>query len=141
MAKRRKSKGQSGGVQISGGKVRVGGDIVGRDKITTARAGMSGEELNALVRAFQEIREQIDARPKDPNVDRSELVQTVERIEKEVVKGTRANPTKVERWLRTLAAMAEDIFEVVVAALSHPVAGVSRAVQLIAKKAREEARQ
>lgn len=141
MAKRRKSEGQSGGVQISGGKVRVGGDIVGHDKITTTRAGVGGEDLDALVKAFQAIREQIDARPQDPDVDKTELVETVERIEAEVVKGEEANPSKVERWLRTLAAMAEDIFEVVAATLSHPIAGVSKAVQLIAKKAREETRQ
>ena len=141
MAKRHKSEGQSGGVQISGGKVRVGGDIVGRDKITTTRAGVGGEDLDALVRAFRAIREQIDARPQDPDVDKTELVETVERIEAEVVKGKEANPSRVERWLRTLAAMAEDIFQVVVATLSHPIAGVSKAVQLIAKKAKEETRQ
>jgi hypothetical protein len=84
------------------------------------------------------VREQIDARPKDPNVDKSELVETVDRIENEVTKGNKANPSKVERWLRTLAAMADDIFQVVVATLSHPLAGVSKAVQLIAQKAREE---
>ena len=141
MAKRHKSKGQSGGVQISGGKVRVDGDIVGRDKITTTRTGIGGENLDALVKAFREIREQIDARPQDPDVDKSELEETVERIESEVAKGEKANPTKVARWLGILAGMAEDIFQVVVAALSHPIAGVSKAVQLIAKKAREEAQQ
>ena len=62
MAKRRKSEGQSGGVQISGGKVRVGGDIVGHDKITTTRAGVGGEDLDALV---HEGRGELDMRVPD----------------------------------------------------------------------------
>ncbi len=38
MAKTKKTKNQSGGVNISGGSVKVGGDVVGRDKVTAGPA-------------------------------------------------------------------------------------------------------
>lgn len=136
MGKKRRSGNQSGGVNIEGSDVWVGGDITGRDKITTT--GVSGAELVELSKAFSSIRGQIERRPADPNVDKGELKDLVERIEQEVKKGEQANPKKVERWLAFLADMADDIFQVTVAALSHPVAGVAKAIQLIAQQARKK---
>jgi len=121
---------QSGGVNIQAGAVNVGGDIVGRDKITDGGSA-------ALAQRFAQILKQIESRPADPDVDQDELKSTVQRIEQEVKKGQRANPNKVERWLKFLAAMADDIFQVTAATLANPAAGVAKAVQLIAKKAQE----
>lgn len=126
-----------GGVNI-GGSAKVGGDIVGRDKVTTTTHGIGAGELAELVKQFAAINQRIDARPADPNVDKEELKETVNKIEEEVKKGEEANPTKVERWLKNLAGMADDIFQVTVATLASPVAGIGKAVQLIAKKAKEE---
>ena len=134
-----KTGGQSGGVNITGGNVTVSGDLVGRDKITTTTHGISGGELAELIRQFAQINKSIDARPEDPNVDKAELKETVKKIEEEVKKGEEANPTKVERWLKFLAGMADDVFQVTAAALANPVAGVAKTIQLIAKKAKEEA--
>jgi len=139
MADRDRSEGRSGGVNIRGSKVDVGGDIVGRDKVTTTTTyGLSGGELAELVRQFAQINQKIDARPEDPNVDKSELKETVQKIEEEVKKGEEANPAKVERWIKFLAGMADDIFQVTAATLVNPVAGVAKAIQLVAKKASEE---
>lgn len=140
MAGKKESKGQSGGVNISGGSVTVGGDIVGRDKITTTNYGVSARELAELVKQFAQIKQKIDARAEDPDVDKAEVRDIVERIEQEVKKGEAAHPAKVERWLRFLAEMADDIFQVTVVALTNPVAGVAKAIQLIAQKAKEERR-
>lgn len=129
---------QSGGVKISGSHVNVGGDVVGRDKITTTRSGIGAEELSALTQQFAHIRQRIESRPADPDVDKAELKELVTHIEDEVRKGEAANPTKVRRWLLFLAETADDVFQVTAAALANPVAGVAKAVQLLAKRLKEE---
>ena len=118
----------------------AGGDIVGRDKITTTNTttGLSGDQLQQLLTAFAAIQKQIDARPEDPNVGKDEIKRTVDDVKTEVQKGGAANPNKVQRWLTGLAAMAPDIFKVTVATLVNPVVGVATAIQLIANKAQEE---
>jgi hypothetical protein len=137
MAKKEESR--EGGVSFGmGSKVTVHGDVVGRDKVTTTTHGISGDQLAELVKQFSTINKQIDTRPDDPNVDKDELKDTVKKIEEEVKKGEEANPTKVERWLKFLGGMADDIFQVTAATLASPVAGISKAIQLIAKKAKEE---
>lgn len=136
MSDENETKGQSGGVNISGGQVTVGQDIVGGDKIITH--GGSAGEITDLQELFALIRQKIDTRPEDPNVDKDELRDIIEKTEQEVKKGDKANRVKVERWLGFLAEMAEDIFEVTVAALVSPAAGVAKTIQLIAQKAKEE---
>ncbi len=125
-----------GGVSITGGKVTVGGDIVGRDKITTVTYGLDASALAELTKQFTQIYQRIDARPKDANVDKAEIKDTVQKIEEEVKKGEQANPAKVERWLKFLAGMADDIFQVVASTLASPMAGAAKAIQLIAQKAK-----
>lgn len=126
-----------GGVKITADRVTVGGDVVGRDKITTTTCGPDTGALVELAQQFALIYERIDARPEDPNVDKAELRETVHKIEEEVRKGEEASPSKVERWLRFLAGMADDIFQVTVATLASPIAGIAKAIQLIAQKAKE----
>ncbi len=134
-------KGQSSGVNISGGSVNVGGDIVGRDKITTTTTttyGISGDQLAALVKEFSQINKKVDEVQLPPDVDKTEVKDTVKKIEEEVKKGDQANGAKVERWLKFLGDMSGDILQVTAAALTNPVLGVTKAVQLIAKKAQQE---
>jgi hypothetical protein len=45
-ASKKKTESRSGGVNISGKQVSVGGDVVGRDKITSS--GLKGDELAGL---------------------------------------------------------------------------------------------
>lgn len=58
-----------------------------------------------------------------------------------MTQGEAANPTKVERWLRALALMASDIFDVTVACLTNPVAGIATVIRKVAEKAKAEAGQ
>jgi len=138
MDNKAKPKGRSGGVNISRveGSISVGGDIVGGDKTTTYTSG--GPDAEQLATQFDRILKQIDTRPPHKDVDKNELKDLVEKIHNEVKKGDNGNPNKVERWLRFLASMADDIFEVTVATLTNPVLGIGKAFQLIAKKAKEE---
>jgi hypothetical protein len=119
------------GNTVAGGDY-VGGDKVGRDKIT----GVTGADLAQL---FQGIYQRIEARPADPNVDKTEVAETVQKIEQEVEKGEEANPSKVERWLKTLKDMAPDIGDVTIACLTNPAAGVAMVIKKIADKAQAEA--
>jgi hypothetical protein len=82
---------------------------------------------------------QIEARPADPDVDKGEIQNQVQNIEKEAAGGEEANPSKVGRWLNGLLEMAPDIFDVTVASLVNPVAGVATVIRKVAQKAKEEA--
>ncbi len=132
----KKHSSQSGGVNISGGRVSVGGDIVGRDKITSS--GLSASDDAQLQQQFARIYRLIEQREADPNVDKAELRDTVSKIESEVKRGDAANSSKVERWLRFLAGMADDVAAVTIAALAHPIAGVAKAIQLVAQRAEQD---
>jgi hypothetical protein len=132
------------GDKVGGDKIQVGnisgssGVAIGRGARATVTQGLSGDEIAKL---FDSVYQRIEARPEDPTVDKEELTETVQRIEAEVAKGEAANPTKVERWLRTLAGMADDIFDVTAASLVSPAAGIAAVIRKVAAKAREEAGQ
>lgn len=127
-----------GVVNIKGANVRINGDVVGRDKITTINESRTSGDWKILSEMFLDIKQAIEKRKYDPNLDKSELKSIVEQIEKEVKKGKAANPTKVERWLGFLSEMADDIFSVIIKTLSNPATGIAEAIRLIAKKAKKE---
>ena len=133
--------GQSGGISISGSGSSIGFDVVGRDKITVQSArGASDAELEVLAKQFAQIKQKIEARPPNPEVEKDELRDTVKKIEEEVMKWDQANPAKVMRWLTFLSGLAPDIFMVAVAILADPAVGIAKPVQLAAQKAKESLR-
>ena len=134
MATQKRFRKQSGGVNIKNSRVTVGGDLVGRDKTTTIGPKGKGDDLEKILEQFSQIKQKIDQRTEDPDIDKAELRTLVENIEQELKKGESANPNKVKRWLKFLAEMADDIFQVTVATLTHPVAGVAKAIQLVAQQ-------
>ncbi len=91
-----------------------------------------------VAEAFASIYEQIKALPEDPDVLPEELIQEVQYIEQEVAQGEAVNEKKINRWLRNLADMAPDIFDVTVATLINPVVGIAEVIRKIAIKAKEE---
>jgi hypothetical protein len=105
-------------------------DISQSSKHTTGDADF--EKLFAL------LEEKIQARPADPNVDKEEIQGQVKQIKTEAAKGESANPDKLDRWIHNLARMAPDIFEVMVASLAGPVAGLSVVIQKIAVRVKAE---
>ena len=152
---------QSYGDEVHGDVVhgdKIGGDKIGGDKIggdkyvvdvsestgiaigpgarAEVKTGLGADEIASL---FAAIYQQIEQRPEDPDIEKVEITQTVENIEKEAAKGERANPNKVELWLKTLGLMAPDILKVTAATLANPAAGVATAIRLIAEKAQAEA--
>lgn len=125
-----------GGDQISVSQVTGSTLAVGREAHVEIQQGVSGAELGEL---FERIYARIQERPTAPDVEKEEIVDTVQRIEGEVAKGEEANTSKLERWLKTLAQMAPDIFDVVAATLTSPAAGIATVIRKVIAKARQEA--
>lgn len=128
---------QSGGVNISGGNITVGGDFVGRDKITNVHHQLSKQSVREINRMFAHILYRIDVRA--GSADKYQLKNVVSSIEREVKKGEAAETSKVKHWLLTLAAMADDIYQVTILALTNPVAGVAKGIQMLAHHLKQEA--
>jgi hypothetical protein len=127
---------QSGGVNISGGSVNVGGDLVGRDKISNVHQQLSQQNLREINRMFAHILHRIDVRAS--SATKAELKNVVSSIEREVKKGEAAETSKVEHWLLRLAAMADDIYQVTILALTNPIAGIAKGIQMLARHLRQE---
>jgi hypothetical protein len=127
------------GDKVSGDKITTGnitgssGIAIGRGAQATATTGLSGTDAAQL---FQAIYAQIQARPEDPSVGKEEIQEKVEKIEQEAKAGAQANEGKIGRWLRELAGMAPDIFDVTVACLTNPLAGFAEVVKKVAAKAK-----
>jgi hypothetical protein len=129
-----------------GGNVIQSGDIhIGDVNHSTlavgsgARVNISRESQNNQIdKFFDLIYERIEARPADVDLDKREISETVQKIQTEVVKSDQANVNKVECWLKTLALMAPDIFEVTVATLTNPIVGLGTVIRKVAEKARQE---
>ena len=111
------------------------GVAVGAGAQASVTQGLSAEEISKL---FAPIHQKIEAVAADP-ADKIELTETVEKIEMEIAKGEEASPKRIERWLKTIALMSEDIFDVATATLANPVVGIATIIKKVAAKAREEA--
>ena len=140
MADKKSSKAKKGDDK-GGSNIHIGGSVsrsnlvVGDHNKITQSNGLQADEIAKL---FAIAYQKIEARPEDPQVDKEEITQTVQRIEQETVKGEEANPGKVERLLTTLSGMAPDIGEVVLASLTNPAAGIATVLRKIAEKAKAE---
>ena len=127
---------QAGGDNISVvGAISGSGIAIGRD--AQAYVQQSGDHA-AFTQAFVQIYAAIKIRPADSNVDKDEMTGTVERIQQEAQKGDAASEGKLTRWLSNLAGMAEDIFEVTVAALGGPQAAFATVARKVAAKVKQE---
>lgn len=115
----------SGGVTVQGrgAKVSVQQTSESKDK-----------ELSAL---FDKLYEAIQSRPPDPNIDKEEISETVQRIEQEVKKGDQANDSKLQRWMEGLNKIAPDIVDVILASLGGPVSGITAVLKKVAEHAHQ----
>jgi hypothetical protein len=110
---------------------------VGRDQnVTSGAGGEVAKELVVLNQLLKKVGKQIDRLDKDDD-EKDELKDRVDKIKDEAKKGDEANAGKVERWLRNIAEISDDILDVVTAALLNPAAGVAEVIKKVAQKARE----
>ncbi len=124
-------KGQSGGVNIRGGSVSVGGDIVGRDKIVTQTQQVFNDWR-------KDMEKKIEALPTLSPDEKTDAKETVSKIEKEAAKGEQADPSRIEKLVNTLAMMGSDIFEVATTTLVNPLGGIGLVLKKIGDKAKLE---
>jgi hypothetical protein len=124
---------------ISGGNITIGDMnnvqdvVIGNGNVVThTTQGVSGEEI---VKIFETLSQKVKELPDGPNKMMADTAVTG--LEQEVKKGDAAQEQTLTTWFNFLAQAAPDIFDVAVAALANPAAGVAKVVQLVAKKAQE----
>jgi hypothetical protein len=106
--------GQSGGVNISGSVGSVGGDIVGRDKITGAPSAA------ALNEAFRPLIETIKAAPAEVQ---PEAEAKLAALKQEAAKGKAANDSTVAKLVDGLVGLVPGAVSAVVSAFATPLLG------------------
>jgi len=120
---------------ISGGIV-----VQGRNAKVTVNQS-SGASTGEIAALFEKLYRQVEARPDDQNIDKTEIVETLQKIEEESVKGDKANEAKLERWAESLGRMAPDILDVALASLGGPVSGFTAVFKKIADHVRQQSKQ
>jgi len=105
-----KGQAQSGGVNISGSVGSVGGDIVGRDKISAAE----------LRHALRPVTEAIDSAPPDRQPEAREKVAALER---EMTKGKDANDGIIAKLVDGLVELVPTAASALVSAFATPLLG------------------
>jgi hypothetical protein len=127
---------RDGGVNISNSSVNVQGDIVGRDKITTTN--ITHTEFTETVSVWEsQMKGEVEKLNLSPD-EKSDLVKQLESIKSALVQDKGKNPTRLEKLINTLAVMSPDIFDVVVATLVNPLAGIGLTLRKISDKAKLE---
>jgi hypothetical protein len=118
------------------GSISGGVTVQGRGaKVSVQQISESNDkELSAL---FDKLYEAIQSRPPDPNIDKEEISETVQRIEQEVKKGDQANDSKLQRWMEGLNKIAPDIVDVILASLGGPVSGITAVLKKVAEHAHQ----
>jgi hypothetical protein len=125
---------------IMSGNVSHGGISIQGSNATVTIHQSSGSEAKDVAALFETLYQHIEARPDDPNVDKQELVESVQKIQEEASKGEQVNETKLTRWMDYLNKMAPDIVDVALASLGGPVSGVTAVLKKVADRARSESK-
>ena len=142
-----------GGDSVRGSK--IGGDSIGGDRITVgdvsggsavaagrgASASVStytGSLLPDLKKWRTDMEAKIDAQPALSPAEKTDAKEQVAKIEAEASQAEKADPSRLEKLINTLAVMAPDIFEVAIATLANPLGGIGLVIKKIGDKAKLE---
>jgi len=125
-------------IKITGENVVGSINAGGRAKVDVTQSSVHKTDEPSFERFFELLEEKIKARPEDPNVDKQEIEGQVSQIKAEAAKGEKANQSKLERWIRTLAGMAPDIVDVMAASFGGPISGLTAVIQKIAARVKAE---
>jgi hypothetical protein len=115
MENEKSSTGQSGGVNVSGGSVTVGGDVVGRDKIVGTQ--ISQVQLDQAFRPLEEA-----ARSAAPE-KQADAMQKVKELKAEAAKGKDADDGVVAKLVKGLVGLIPSAVSAVVGAFATPILG------------------
>ncbi len=123
--------GINGELNIAGGNITT--------HHTTTTTGLSAAEIKQL---FDGLNDSIDNRPNTPPVVKEDLKSEMKVLQSSVTDAASKKQKIDEGFLashfRSIARMAPDILDVVVAALANPLGGLGVAVAKIAQKAKED---
>jgi hypothetical protein len=114
-------KGNQNAVATHGGKATVSISQAAQDDWKAWR-----EKMEREIQALKEL----------PKEDQAMLAQNVEQVVKEAEKGEKADPSRIERLLNTISAMAPDILDVIVTTIGNPLAGIGLVIKKIGEKAK-----
>src|SRR5712692_10015686 len=106
---------QSGGINISGGTVTVGGDIVGRDKIVGTE--ISRVQLDQILRPIK------DAVRTAPPEKQPEAMQKLDELKTQAAKGKNAEDSVVAMLVKGLIGLIPGALSAVVGAFATPLLG------------------
>jgi hypothetical protein len=102
---------------------------------------LRGLQLSSGTSLLEHCYTLIDLRPADPNVDKDEIRELVKRLEDEIGRGDQANVSKVERWLKSLGAMAPDVFTSTALSLANSTSEVTGPIREAAERLRTQFRE
>lgn len=128
----------TGGGAYIGGNVNVkNGSFVGRDQHVTQNSGTSVDEI---AKAFAII---MDKANQEKNSTKKEKVQRqVQKLEAEARKDNDdVDKGNVEDTFAALANTSADVWDVAIATLSNPIAGISKVFQKIVQRIKSEGKQ
>ena len=126
-----------GNISDISGNVNVAGGNVTTHHTTT---GLSAADIKQL---FDQLYTNIDARTEISPAKKEDVKAEVQDIQTAVTEAVKknepVNESLLSRKFRSIARMAPDMLEVLVATLGNPLMGIGVAVKKIADKAKEEA--
>jgi hypothetical protein len=101
-------------------------------KPVSSRAATASE----LEKWRKDMEKWIDSRENLPPVKKTDLKENIAKVADEVSKGRQADSSRLERLLNVILSLAPDVFDVAIATLANPLAGLG----LVAKKIGERAK-
>ena len=137
----KKGKPQKNKVVRSGDVIRV--NNTGDGTAIAAGSGASASVINnpvtlSLTAWTNQIYKEIDLLAEVSRAEKNDMKQQIDKIGEEAQKGQKAELGRLEKLINTLNVMSSDIFDVVVATLANPLAGIGLVIKKIGDKAKIE---
>ena len=130
-----KSRRISGGDTISVNSVGAGA-AVAAGRGSSAKV-VSKVESDTTQNWMTEVSKKIDSLTVSQD-EKNDLRQQIDKLTEELQKGPNAEKNRLEKLINTLLVMSSDIFDVVVAAIQSPLAGLGMVVKKIGDKVKLE---
>jgi hypothetical protein len=124
----------AGGISINGNvtgsNLNIGGSNVNQRIVDNSKGDSVQVAFGSI---FNEADKLVDASLKEDVLD------ILQKLQKEAYKGDQANEKRVQSWMNFLAKMTPDIWDVAVRTFINPIDGISSVFQKVAKRARSKA--
>jgi hypothetical protein len=105
--------------------------------------GVGKDTSYGLMSQLTQWQEQMNAKIEAvdlPPGDKGDIKQQIDTIKKVILTDKGGNPRRLEKLINTLAVLSPDIFQIVIATLANPLAGIGLALNKIGQRAKLDAR-